>query len=229
MTSPSGLQIPIEIAYTRKAAFAIELLDPMTMDRVSDGVTVTATGLRRTKATANMLGLFVWVNEDTSALTKVSIDTGSLPYESIDLTPNDLQLPLTAHPLTTIQLTPALSYSFARGVTGARGTLLDDRPTHTPLVNAEIHLRWLGADGTTWHDAPIHSHTTKSGDFVSVLRFAPTDEPHIDNNGAITVRLRVVREGFAERGSADMQLLQGRITDPTTMPALTFAWDELQP
>jgi len=26
-----------------------------------------------------------------------------------------------------------------------------------------------------------------------------------------------------------MQLLQGRITDPTTMPALTFAWDELQP
>lgn len=64
---------------------------------------------------------------------------------------------------------------------------------------------------------------------MSVLRFAPTDEPHLDNNGAITVRLRVVREGFAERGSADVQLLQGRITDPTTMPALTFAWDELQP
>jgi hypothetical protein len=228
MTSPTGLRIPMEIAYTRRAAFAVELLDPMTMGRVSAGVTVNAAGLRRTTATPNMLGLFVWVNEDTSTLTKVSIDTGSLPYESVDLTPADLRLPPQPNPLTTVQLAPALSYSFARGVTGARGTLVEDRLTRAPVLNAEIHFRWLGDDGTTWRDAPIHSHTTKSGDFVSVLRLVSTDVPQVDA-GAVTVRLRVLREGFAERGSADVKLPLGRITDPTTMSALTFAWDELEP
>lgn len=229
MTSPSGLQIPMEIAYTRTAAFAIELLDPMTMDRVSDGITVTATGvgLRRTKGKPNILGLFVWVDEDTTALTKVSIDAGSLPYESIELTPGDLQLPAQPHPLTTIQLAPALSYSFARGTTGARGTLLEDTVTRAPVVNAEIHLRWLD-ESMNWQEAPIHSHTTRNGDFVSVLRLGRDDKPHVEAN-AVTVRLRVLREGFVERGSADVQLPHGVITDPTTMPALTFAWDALQP
>ncbi|HEV8214266.1 MAG TPA: hypothetical protein VGP95_00480 [Gemmatimonadaceae bacterium] len=227
MTSPSGLQIPMETAYTRKAAFAIELLDPMTLDRVSDGVTVTATGLRRTKGKPNTLGLFVWVDEDTSALTKVSIDTGSLPYESIDLTPGDLQLPVKPHPLTTVQLAPALSYSFARGTTGARGTLIEDTVTRAPVANAEIYLRWLD-ESLNWQEAPIHSHTTKSGDFVSVLRLGRDNKPHVDN-GAVTVRVHALRPGFGERHSDDVQLPQGLITDPTTMPALTFAWDALQP
>ena len=96
-------------------------------------------------------------------------------------------------------------------------------------MNADIHLRWLDDDGTTWHDAPIHSHTTQHGDFVSVLRLASTDVPQLDANGAVTVRLRALRDGMAERGSADVKLPQGRIADSATMPALTFAWDELQP
>lgn len=229
MTSPTGLQIPMEIAYTRNAAFAVELVDPMTMDRVSDGITVEAFGLRNHKAICNQLGLFMWVNEDTSSLTKVSIDTGTLPYESVDLTPAQLQLPPQPTPLTTVQLAPAVSYAFARGITGARGTVLEDRLSQTPVASADIHLRWLDEDGTTWHDAPIHSHTTKNGDFVSVLRLASTDVPQLDANGAVTVRLRVLRDGMAELGSADVKLPEGRIADPTSMPVLTFAWDELQP
>ena len=229
MTSPTGLQIPMEIAYTRKAALAVELLDAITMDRVSEGITVTATGLRNNKAIRNRLGLFTWINEDVSALTKLSIDTGTLPYESVELTPAQLQLPPQPRPLTTVQLAPAVSYAFAHGITGARGTLLEDRQSLTPVANADIHLRWLDDDGTTWSDAPIHSHTTKNGDFVSVLRLASKDVPQLDANGAVTVRLRALREGMAERGSADVKLPLGRIADSISMPELTFAWDELQP
>jgi hypothetical protein len=229
MTSPSGLQIQMEIAYTRIAAFAIELVDAMTMERVSEGITVEATGLRNPKATRNALGLFMWRKDDTSGLTKVSVDTGTTPYESIDLTRAQLQLPPVPIPLTTIQLAPAVSYSFARGVTGARGTLIEDRTSRTPVVDADVHLRWLDDDGTTWHDAPIHSHTTKSGDFVSVLRLASSDVPLLDTSGAVTVRLRVLRDGMAERGSADVKLPQGLVADPASISALTFAWDELQP
>lgn len=228
MTSPNGLQIPIELSFTRTAAFAVELLDPMTMQRVSDGVAVEAVGLRRT-AIRNALGLFMWVNEDTAGLTKLSIRTGALPYEDVDLTRSQLRLPPQPNPLTTVQLVPATHYLFAGGVTGMRGTLLEDRVTKAPVVNADIHLRWLDEDGATWRDAPIHSHTTAHGDFVSVLRLASTDVPQLDANGAVTVRLRVLREGMAERGSADVALPQGRIADSASMPPLTFAWDELQP
>jgi hypothetical protein len=228
MTSPSGLQIPIELAYTRNAAFAVELLDPMTMERVSDGISIEAVGLRR-QAVRNTLGLFAWVNEDPAGLTKLSIRAGALPYEDVDLTPAQLRLPPQPNPLTTIQLAPAVSYLFAGGVTGARGTLIEDRQSQTPVTNADVHLRWLDDDGTTWHDAPIHSHTTAHGDFVSVLRLGSADVPLLDANGAVSVRLRVLRDGGAERGSADVLLPQGRIADSASLPALTFAWDELQP
>lgn len=228
MTSPSGMQIPIELSFTRTAAFAVELLDPMTLERVSDGISVEAIGLRR-KAIRNELGLFMWVNEDPAPLTLLSIRTGALPYEDVDLEPAQLRLPPQPNPLTTIQLAPAVHYAFAGGVTGVRGTLLEDRPSRTPVVGADVHLRWLDEDGTTWRDAPIHSHTTAHGDFVSVLRLASTDVPQVDANGAVAVRLRVQRAGVAERGSADVAIPQGRISDPASMPALTFAWDELQP
>jgi hypothetical protein len=228
MTSSSGLQIPIELSFTRTAAFAVELLDPMTLERVSDGITVEAIGVRRA-AVRNERGLFMWVNTDASGLTKLSIRSGALPYEDVDLTPAQLRLPPQPVPLTTVQLAPTTDYVFAGGVTGARGTLLENRLTKVPVANADVHLRWLDEDGTTWRDAPIHSHTTTHGDFVSVLRLASTDVPLLDANGAVTVRLRVLRDGMAERGSADVALPQGRIADSTSMSALTFAWDELQP
>jgi hypothetical protein len=90
-----------------------------------------------------------------------------------------------------------------------------------------VSLRWLDDDDVTWRDAPTISHTNSRGDFVSILRFAPTEKPNLDN-GSVTVRLRVRRNGN-ERSSADFKLLQGRVTDPSTLDPLTFAWDELQP
>ena len=107
--------------------------------------------------------------------------------------------------------------------------MIEDR-TATPRVpvrKAGVSLQWLDDDDVTWHEAPIVSHTTKNGDFVAILRLSPTDLPMLDANGALTVRLRVRRDG-AERVSADLKLPQGRVADPSTLTALTFAWDELQ-
>lgn len=227
MSRPFEVKLPFENAYSRRSLFAIELLDAVTLERVSNGVKVTADGLQG-KPVVNAGGLFVWMQEDIAPLQKVTIDPGTLPYEKIEREPADLTLPPDPRPLTTIELPPRIDYAFAAGVTGLRGTLLEEQAVPpVPVANAEVSLRWLDDDDVTWRDAPTISHTNSTGDFVSVLRFAPTEKPKLDN-GSVTVRLRVRRNGN-ERSSADFTLLQGRVTDPSTLDPLTFAWDELQP
>lgn len=207
---------PPEPAYARNVLFAIELLDAVTLERVSKGVTVTADGLLR-KPILNASGFFVWLNEDLTPLQKITIDPDSLPYEAAEIKRAELQIPLT-----TIELKPRAAYPFAAGVTGIRGSLIESRVgPRQPVEKADVHLRWLDENGV-WRDATI-SRTDKNGDFAAILRFAPDEIPLLDNQGALTVRLRV-RRASDERGTADMKLAQGRIAD-----ALIFSWDELQP
>jgi len=227
MSRPFEIKLPLEDAYRRRSLFAIELLDAVTLERVSQGIKVTAEGLQN-KPVVNHGGVFVWMQEDIAPLQKVTIDPGVLPYEKIERVPADLTLPPDPRPLTTIELPPRVDYAFAAGVTGLRGTLIEDNVVPpVPVQNAAVRLSWLDDDDVTWRDAPTISHTNSKGDFVSILRFAPTEKPNLDN-GAVTVRLRVRRNGN-ERSSADFKLLQGRVTDPSTLDPLTFAWDELQP
>jgi hypothetical protein len=227
MSRPFEIKLPVEEAYSRRSSFGIELLDAVTLSRVSYGVKVTAEGLQG-RPVINGSGVFVWLQEDLTPLQRVSIDPGTLPYEKIELDPSDLKLPPNPRPLTSVELPPRVDYLFAPGVTGLRGTLIEERVVPpVPVPNAEIRLRWLDDDDVTWRDAPTTSHTNSTGDFVSILRFAPTEKPNLDN-GFVTVRLRVRRNGD-ERSSGDFKLLQGRVTDPSTLDPLTFAWDELQP
>ncbi|HET9527946.1 MAG TPA: hypothetical protein VFO99_17355 [Pyrinomonadaceae bacterium] len=227
MSRPFEIKLPLEEAYSRRSLFGIELLDAVTMSRVSQGVKVTAEGLQG-RPIVNGSGVFVWLDEDVVPLQKVLIDPGTLPYEKIELDPSDLTLPPDPRPLTTVELSPRVDYPFAPGVTGLRGTLIEERVVPpVPVRNAEISLRWLDDDDVTWRDAPTISHTNSTGDFVSILRLTPAEDPNLDN-GFVTVRLRVRRNG-AERSSGDFKLLQGRVTDPSTLDPLTFAWDELQP
>jgi hypothetical protein len=215
-------------AYQRRVLFAIELLDAVTLSRVSEGVKLIAEGLTG-KPIVNASGMSVWLKErledDLSKLQKISIDPGYLPYEPRELTRGDVKLPPA---VTTIELQPRVDYSFAPGITGLRGTLIEKRSTPaTPVGGAEVRLQWLD-DEQNWRNAPTTSHTDqKRGDFVSILRLAPTEVPHLDQ-GAITVRLRARRDATTERSSTDFKLLQGRINEPSTANKLTFAWDELQ-
>jgi hypothetical protein len=228
MSRPFHIQHP-EQAYLRTALFAVELLDAVTLERVTMGVKVTAEGLGG-KPRVNATGLFVWLEEELSPLRKLTIDPGALPYEKVERLPSDLQLPPAARPVTTIELPPRTDYPFAPGITGARGALIESRlGPRVAVVGAEVRWHWLDEDGLTWRIAPTVSHTTTKGDFVSVLRLTPAEVPHVDSSGAVTARLWARREGAIERRSADLKLPQGRIADSLTSTALTFAWDELQP
>lgn len=231
MSRPFEVRLPLEQAYLRSVLFAVELFDAVTLARVSQGLKLVAHGLQG-QPIVNAGGLFVWLKEDMTSLEKITIDPGSLPYEGVELEAGQVKLP----PLTTtVELPPRVDYPFAAGVTGLRGVLIEERvtppPPPTPVRNAQVRLRWLDEDGVTWRDAPTTSRTNSSGDFVAILRLAPTESPRLDARGALTVRLRASREGV-ERGSTDLKLPQGHVADPSTFApgdALIFAWDELQP
>lgn len=231
MSRPFEVRLPLERAYVRNVLFAVELLDAVTLARVSQGVKVLAEGLQGTPF-VNASGLFVWLNEDIGPLRKITIDPGILPYESVECAAADLQ-----RPLTTIELPPRVHYPFRGGITGLRGTLVEERTVPperpVPVPNAEVRLRWLDEDGVTWRDAPTASRTAAAGDFAAIMRLAPTQVPRPNADGTFTVRLRARRPVLGARDSDDLQLLQGRVADPSTFPhgpdALTFVWDELQP
>lgn len=218
MTRPFEVSLPSEPGYTRTALFGIELLDAVTLERVSQGVKVVAEGLRG-KPFTNNSGIFVWPQEDFDRLRKVTIDPGVLPYQGVELAPAEVE-----RPVMRVELSPRLDYPFAAGVTGIRGALIEERVVPAvPVLDAEVRLRWLDED-SAWRDAPAASRTNgKGGGFAATIRFSPADAPLLDAGGALTVRLRALRNGD-ERESADLKLPQGRIAD-----ALLFAWDELQP
>lgn len=231
MNQPFAVQLPVEESYSRRVLFGIELLDAVTLSRVSQGVRVVAGGLLG-KPIVNTSGLFVWLQEDVKNLRKVSIDPGHLPYEGLELEPAQLNLPPATPAFTTIELQPKVGYSFASGITGLRGTLIEERvdpsQASTPVRNAAVRLQWLD-DENNWRTAPTISHTDlKRGDFVSILRLSPTEVPHLEK-GEVTVRLLASRDGGPERRSENFRLSQGRVTDPSTLNPLIFAWDELQP
>jgi hypothetical protein len=219
--------LPRDEAYVRNALFGIELLDAVTLARVSGGVKVTAEGLHAKKPVVSAGGVFAWFREDFTRLQKVTIDPQMLPYEIVELEPAQLQTGLNI-----VELAPRLDYPFAAGITGLRGLLIEERVVPAvPVPNADVRPRWLD-ENAVWRDAPTEVRTGPKGDFVAFLRLTPADVPQVDPGGIVTVRLRV-RRGASQRESADKKLPQGRIADPSTFAqgpnALIFAWDELQP
>jgi hypothetical protein len=230
MTRPFEVRL-LEQAYLRKVLFAVEVLDAVTLARVSQGLEVVADGLRGSPI-VNAGGMFVWLDEDFAPLRTLSVIPGLLPYERVDLPAGQVK-----RPLTTIELSPRVGYPFAPGITGLRGTLIEERVASgerpVPVSGAEVRLRWLDDDvDATWRDAPTVSRTDVHGDFAAILRLPPKDVPKLDA-GALTVRVRVRRPDSNERGSDNLRLPQGRVADPSTFAsgpdALIFAWDELQP
>ncbi len=215
------------LAYSRRGLFGLELLDPVTLARVTAGVKVVGEGLAAPVPTVNSSGLFVWLGTDTTTLLRVSVDPQQQPFDPIELLPVDLNLTFPPAPITTVELSPRLDYPLPAGTTAARGTLLETRLPRTPLADARVWLRWLDEDGTSWFDAPTISRTNAGGDMVVVLRVTATDAPLVDAGGAMTVRVVAQRNGVS-RHSGDLKLPQGRVADPTTLSALVLAWDELQ-
>jgi len=207
------------MSYQRDVLFALELIDAVTLQRVSQGVTVAAEGLRGTPV-ISASGLFVWLLEEIAPLRQITVDTGRLPLHAEPVAASEL-----IRPLMSLQLSPAAGYPFDAGTTALRSTLLKSRdPEVKPIVGAQVRLVWLDDDGSTWRDAPTGSRTSQSGAFAALLRLAPSDRPFLDANGALSVRLLARRDGATERSTSAFVIPQGRVTD-----APAFLWDDLTP
>jgi hypothetical protein len=219
MARPFKVYVPLESAYTRRVLFAVEVRDAVSLQRLTTGLQVTATGVAGAPY-VNFGGDFVWLEEGPARPQRVKVDPGTLPYESADV---DVSV-LPATRLVSIELSPRRDYGFAVGTLGIRATLVEQR--NGPIVrvpNAEVWLRWID-DQNAWIDAPTHSHTDGNGDFVAFLRLMPTQNPGLDAASQVRARVAALRAG-ATRASPEFSLPQGRVAD--TPP--TFAWDEFQP
>jgi len=235
MSRPFATSQPLEQAWQRNVLFAVEVLDAVTLERLSDGLAVKAEGLHG-RPVVNTSGIFVWLAEDIAPLQKVTIDPQRLPYERFELPKAQVQ---QAPAKNVVELRPRADYPFTAGASGLRGALIETRPAPserpTPVAGAEVRLRWLDDDGVTWRDASTAAITGPAGDFVTVLRFAPAQVPRVDPGGVLSVRVLATRGGVT-RTAAALALPLGRVADPSTFPhlpadpnPLIFAWDELMP
>ena len=225
------VRLPLELAYTREAMLAVELLDSVTLERVSQGIEVTAEGLTG-KPYVNVSQLFVWLNEDATKFKKLIIEPRTAPFERVEIPAAQV-----ARPIHRLELKPLASYPFSPGITAIRGSLYEKRvplgKAPVPIPGATIRVEWLDDDdGTTWHPWQAPAVTNAAGDFVSILRLArgrspqPDDppradqHPRIDAKGMMTIRLLAKRAAGPQK-QKDFQLPQGRVADET------YAWDEL--
>jgi hypothetical protein len=223
----SSFQIhrPTELAFTRNVLFAAEIFDAVTLEPVTRGISVKATGLTR-KPIINYSGAFVWLEEGNARPLQIVVDASNTPYESITL-------PVPAPPAKSmrIELAPRYDYPFTSGITALRGSLIERR-TVSPVVAvkaAEVWLQWIDDNqtGTVWIDAPTRSHSRDNGDFATHLRLTPKQTPKTVN-GKLRSRLRVRRNGITRR-SIEFELAEGRVADRVKDPPEPFAWNELLP
>lgn len=218
ISRPFDVRLPLEQAYLREAMLAVELLDAVTLERVSQGVKVMAVGLAGTPI-VNFSGLFVWLKQPTTNFQKLIIEPGMRPFEQMEIPAAQVQ-----RPLHTVELKPLASYPFAPGITAIRGSFYEKRvPLGTrpePVPGATIRLEWLHEDNVTWIPSPATAVTNAKGDFTSILRLAPVEVPAFDAQGKMSIRLFAKRAAGGEKHH-EFQLPLGRVADET------FAWDEM--
>jgi hypothetical protein len=213
---------PLERAWTRKATLAVEVLDAVTLQRMSQGITVKAKGVRTTPI-VNHGGLFVWRGENLAGFAGVVIDPGVLPFSGVELAQADVTLPMH-----TVALQPRANYAFAPGTTAIRGSLIETVPPlgvdPTVIPGASIRLEWLDDDGTTWHQPPQRFITDVRGEFAAFIPFVPADLPQLAAGGTLTLKLianRAPPGQPANEKSIQFAHPQGRVTDAI------HAWDQL--
>jgi hypothetical protein len=218
MARPFDVGLPLEQAHLREAMFALELLDPVTLERVSHGVKVTAVGLAGTPI-VNFGGLFVWLRQSTINFEKLTIEPGTRPFERMEIPAAQV-----AQPLHRVELKPLANYPFTPGITAIRGALYETTvplgATPAPIPGATIRLAWLHEDNVTWIASPATAVTNDKGVFTSILRLAPEDVTAQDAEGKISIRLFVMRAAGGEK-QHEFQLPHGRVVDAT------YAWDQL--
>jgi len=210
---------PPERAYTRYTMLAVEVLDAVSLERITEGLEVAAKGLQG-KPIRNVSGMHVWLKEDVARFEKLVITPRARPWRSLEIAAANVQFPLHV-----VELMPLSSYPFATGMNAIRGRLIETAPPpNTPptaVTNAVIRLEWLHDDGVTWRQTPQRSLTDEKGEFAAFLRLASTDVPLVDAAGNLSIRL------FAMRAGTELHVQrahpQGRVADAA------LRWDQMVP
>lgn len=212
----SQLIVPAEQAYRREVLFAVEVLDGVTLQRLSRGLEVRASALP-TAPLINASGVFVWLDDGTPFVPQqLEVRAGRLPYQ--DLT---MPCPIPSQQLVQILLAPGRGYQFPAGVTALRFTLIQSAiGTPLPVAGVEVFLRWCDIGATTpWVNAPQGSRTDTKGAASVALRFGRNHAPARNAQGALRVRLCVVINS-AILMAPEMSLVEGRVTDQAPAFAL---------
>lgn len=209
---------PAESAYQRKVLFAAEVLDGVTLGRITNGIVVRASALHRVPV-VNCSGMFVWLDDGHPLVPQqVTVDPGLLPYQGASVA-----APVLPDRMVQIQLAPGRGYAFQPGTTALRFSLIEsDVGAPVAAVDTEVFLRWF--DAGAWTDAPVRSRTDAHGDSSVVLRFGRSDEPGKDGAGLLRVRLCAQRAGITTM-TPEFSLPEGRVTDR----ALPFALNKFLP
>lgn len=211
-----------ELAYRRKVRFAAEVLDALTLERITHGLELRASGMQA-PAVVNWGGLFVWLEDGSAAgPQQITVDPGALPYGAATAA-----APVAPQRLVQIALAPGRGYRFAPGTTALRLTLIEsDSGPRAPVAGAELWLRWIGPGdgGSSWTDSPVRSRSDQRGDATVALRFAPADDPGKDAAGKLRVQLWAQR-GTDVASAGELALAPGRVTDSTA----PFAWNLFNP
>ena len=145
---------------TRQVMFAVELLDPVTGELVSQPVTVACDGLASAPVT-NLSGRFVFIGTGTPGT--VHVDLHGLPFEPIASPP-----PGAGQTLLRLTLQPTALYPFAGSATLISGRLVDGA---SRVAGASIGVTF--ADLTA-NDQALPALTNDLGDFAALLRLDPT-------------------------------------------------------
>ena len=91
-----------------------------------------------------------------------------------------------------------------------------------PVAGSEAWLQWLDDDNATWRDSAIRARSDPRGGLALALRLSSSDLPHLDVNGAMTARVRAVRNGVTRAYALPFPLPVGRVAEAL------FPWDQFQ-
>lgn len=219
MARPFDLRLPFERAYTRYTMLAVEIVDAVSLERVTDGVDVVAKGLKG-KPIRNVSGMHVWLKQDRARFEKLVITPVARPYQGVEIVAANVQ-----YPLHVVELMPLSSYPFATGTSAIRGRLIETAPPPnappTPVPKAVVRLEWLHDDGVTWRQTAQRALTDEKGEFAAFMRLTSADLPQIDNAGDLSIRLFAMRAGAERR--VQRAHPQGRVADAV------LRWDQMVP
>jgi hypothetical protein len=227
----------------RRVLFALELVDPITGARVTEGLDVGVADVAG-KPILNHSGRLVWLVEGTAWPGAITVTPTTAPYaphvQAPPPRPADVLTATAAQRLVRIVLRPTVAYTFDTGVTAVRGSLREQIGVPSrPVAGARVQLAWFDVFSNTWRPPPpepndVCPETDANGEFAAFLRLArtPPADPDLER-GLLKARLQVTRGSDTRVTPDDFPFLpapveRGRVPEGRLLPRdIPLGWADL--